>query len=189
MSSTLLFICFLIVVYFIIRLLFRDQQIIYRHWHHTFDNFSYSPQDFYDGILKNIENRKMPEVKTSYIEYSEKKLFGYNRRYFRVELDNYVFDICAAPFGTAFFVSYWFVERRSFINRMLRKIEMIAKFLDWATYYQIDTRITFGDCVETEVFFAVDTMTTAKGITALSKEERIPIISENTPNRPALKPR
>lgn len=187
--SYILIILFLVLLFFIIRWLLKDQQIIYRHWHHTFDNLDYSPQTFYDGISKAIETRQMPEVQTSYIEYSEQKLFGYNRTYFRVELDNYVFDVCAAPFGTAFFVSYWFVEKRSFINRMLRRFALIAKFMDWATYYQIDTCFTFGDCVETEVFFAVDTMTTAKGITALSKEERIPIISENTPNRPALKPR
>lgn len=44
------------------------------------------------------------------LNYKEGGLASANRLYFRTQRGKFAFDICAAPFGTGFFVSWWLTE-------------------------------------------------------------------------------
>jgi hypothetical protein len=84
------------------------------NWHKLFNNFQASPQEFFTAVEQAISKRSIPDVEISRVEWRESGLASAWREYLRVSRGTFVFDICAAPFGTSFFFSWWFaVGRRS----------------------------------------------------------------------------
>lgn len=82
----------------------KDQSII-SHWHHLMEGLKDSPKHFYAGLSLAIKAREIPDIKATSTDYREGGLLSAKREYFRVLRKEYVFDICAAPFGNSFFVS------------------------------------------------------------------------------------
>lgn len=80
------------------------------HWYNLLEQFSMSSLDFYSSIEDCLKRREVPNIKTSRIDWSESGVFSAKREYLRVERGPYVFDVCGAPFGTGFFISYWLVR-------------------------------------------------------------------------------
>ncbi len=146
-------------------------------WHHLINDMQHSTQDFYQSAEEVIKKREMPDIKISRVTYGQGGLFSAKREYLRVSRKEYIFDICAAPFGTGFFVSWWLGETEGgFIRQLLLKIPFIgpllAKVRTMKTYYQMDTENMFKESVNACVLEAVDTITTKKGKRAPSVEER-----------------
>jgi hypothetical protein len=83
---------------------------IYAHWHKLVPDFSVSPQDFYAALQAALAKREIPDLHTSRIECYESGILSPVRTYLRIQRKKLVFDICAAPFGTAFFFSWWLTE-------------------------------------------------------------------------------
>jgi hypothetical protein len=83
---------------------------VFAHWHKLVPDFSTSSQEFYAALEAALAKREIPELKTSRIEYHESGIISALRVYLRIERKKLAFDICAAPFGTAFFFSWWLTE-------------------------------------------------------------------------------
>jgi hypothetical protein len=81
-------------------------------WHHLFDDAQFSPQEFYAAIQVALARREVPDTVSSEVIYREAGVFSAGRAYLRVSRENHVFDVCAAPFGRGFFVSWWLAEAR-----------------------------------------------------------------------------
>jgi len=77
------------------------------HWSHPMDHFQTSSKDFYDKVQKTLEDQRIPRVFFSKALWKEAGLLSPERLYLRVSWNRYVGDICAAPFGRAFFFSFW----------------------------------------------------------------------------------
>jgi hypothetical protein len=86
------------------------QANVISHWHRLIENFQASSLDFYESVETAVQARLVPEMHTSRIEHKEGGLASANRQYLRFHRGRQAFDICAAPFGTGFFVSWWFTE-------------------------------------------------------------------------------
>jgi len=82
------------------------------HWHKLFENFETSPMDFYEALEKAVQYRQIPDAFLSLVEWRESGAGSSSREYLRVSRGRYVFDVCAAPFGTGFFFSWWFARSR-----------------------------------------------------------------------------
>src|SRR5438105_2303251 len=80
------------------------------HWHHLFENFQASSLEFYNAVEKAVEARAVPELHSTRVEHKESGLASAKREYLRLHRGKHAFDICAAPFGTGFFISSWFTE-------------------------------------------------------------------------------
>ena len=80
------------------------------HWHQLFENFQASSMEFYTSLETAIKARSVPELHSARVEHKEAGLASAKREYLRLHRGKYAFDICAAPFGTGFFVSWWFTE-------------------------------------------------------------------------------
>src|SRR5579871_616894 len=80
------------------------------HWHQLIENFQTSSMDFYRSLYKAVKERSVPEIQVAQVEHKEGGLASAYRVYMRVHRGKHAFDICAAPFGTGFFVSWWFTE-------------------------------------------------------------------------------
>jgi hypothetical protein len=83
---------------------------VHGHWHQLIDNFQASPQEFYMAFEQALQERRVPELHSTRVEHKEGNVTSARRQYLRMHRGKYAFDICAAPFGTGFFVSSWFTE-------------------------------------------------------------------------------
>jgi hypothetical protein len=87
----------------------KDANVI-SHWDRLIENFQASSLEFYTSLEKAIEARAVPELHSARVEHKEGGLASAKREYVRMHRGKHAFDICAAPFGTGFFVSWWFTE-------------------------------------------------------------------------------
>ena len=76
------------------------------HWCHVIENLSASPGEFYLRLEQVIRDRRIPNLEGGRIEWREGGLLSAKRLYYRLLRERIVIDICAAPFGTGFFVSW-----------------------------------------------------------------------------------
>jgi hypothetical protein len=80
------------------------------HWDQLIPNCQASSLEFYNSVEKALEARSVPQTQWTRVEHKEGGIASANRVYVRTQRGKYAFDICAAPFGTGFFVSWWFTE-------------------------------------------------------------------------------
>lgn len=80
------------------------------HWHQLIENFQTPSLGFYRSVEAAVQARAVPEAHWSQIVHKEGGLGSAERTYLRIHRGKYAFDICAAPFGTGFFISWWFAE-------------------------------------------------------------------------------
>jgi len=80
------------------------------HWYALIPGFNTSTKEFYETVEKELKSREVPGLAMSRVEFSEGGILSDKREYLRMTRERLVFDICAAPFGTAFFFSCRFAE-------------------------------------------------------------------------------
>lgn len=145
------------------------------NWHHSFNNLQFSSLDFYQKVEESVKKHEIPRVSFSRVTHSQGGIFSGKREYLRIARDEYIFDICAAPFGTDFFVSWWLGESVSDIVAKIPILNtMLGKNPKNKTYYQMDTEAMFKGSVQLGVLEAIDQITTEKGLRSLSESERKP---------------
>src|SRR3989337_2241358 len=83
---------------------------VFSHWYHLLEGLQESPMSFYESLESAIKKRELPDIAISRVDYHEGGVFSAKREYLRVSRQNQVFDVCAAPFGAGFFVSWWLGE-------------------------------------------------------------------------------
>lgn len=89
----------------------RDpMQSVVSHWYQLFENFGTSSLDFYLAVGKAIQRRQVPDASATRIECKEGGAFSAKREYLHITRRRHAFDICAAPFGTGYFFSWWLTE-------------------------------------------------------------------------------
>jgi hypothetical protein len=82
------------------------------YWCKLFDNCSFSPTEFYELVEKRLEEKAVPDLLNDFILLRESTVFSKRRLYFQLRRERLAFEICAAPFGTGFFVSSRLFDRR-----------------------------------------------------------------------------
>lgn len=88
----------------------RKKADVLSHGYAAVPDFSISTKEFYAAVEKELQARKVPGLELTRIDYAEGGLLSAKREYLRMIRETLVFDICAAPFGTAFFFSWRFSE-------------------------------------------------------------------------------
>lgn len=181
----------------------RKVVAVLSHWHKLFEGMQASSQQIYSQMEQAIKRREIPDVKISRISYPEAGALSARREYLRVQRLEYIFDICAAPFGTGFFFSWWLGETRKFswllaiiIVVLILIVGLLIKLPWWLplgigavivglwrlslrpTYYRLDTALMFQDSVHAAVLEVIGQVTESKGIRALSELEKKPIMSD-----------
>ncbi len=155
------------------------------HWYNLFEGLQASPQDFYARVERAVQSRQVPDVRGSRVDWKEGGMLSAKREYLRVRRKKLVFDICGAPFGPHFFVSWWLAELPSGFVALLSSIPVVGGFFERilrpTTYYQIDTALMFQEAIRSAVNEVVDEMSKAKGLRTLSILERKPVLREFYP--------
>lgn len=75
------------------------------------ENFQFSSQEFYTRVEAALQQRQVPQLQTARVDWREGGVMSAGREYLRTNYERLTFDICAAPFGTGFFISFWIGER------------------------------------------------------------------------------
>ena len=150
---------------------------ILAHWNVLIEGLQASPLEFYAQVEQALERRQIPAAKRSRVDWREGGLMSAKREYLRVQRYEHVIDICGAPFGAGFFVSWWLGEYRGCLARLADNpwIGWLAKPV---TYYRIDTANMFRTAVEAAVQEVIGEISEAKGIRQLTPEERKPMLKE-----------
>ncbi len=86
---------------------------IISHWYTLLENFEASPKEFYASVESAVKERQIPEATISRVDWHEGGILSARREYLRVIRGRYMFDICGAPFGRGFFISWWLAEAQS----------------------------------------------------------------------------
>jgi len=172
------------------RIMDRKVVAVLSHWHKLFEGFQESPQRIYSLLEEAIDKREIPDVKISRISYPEAGALSARREYLRVQRMDHIFDICAAPFGTGFFVSWWLGTPRRLLRLIIwillilfvPIVGIIIVILWWIslrqTYYRLDTALMFQDSVHSAVLEVIDQVTEGKGLKAMTELEKKPIMSD-----------
>jgi len=96
------------------------------HWSTLIENFQASPLAFYQAVEAAIQRREVPATQNSRVDFKEAGLLSANREYLHVTREKLVFDICGAPFGTGFFVSWWLAEEVPRLNPFVRVLVLFG---------------------------------------------------------------
>jgi hypothetical protein len=90
---------------------FKSKQAdVIDHWYALVPGFHTPTKDFYETIEKELKEREVPGLEISHVDFAEGGVLSQKREYLRMTRERLVFDICAAPFGTAFFFSCRFAQ-------------------------------------------------------------------------------
>jgi hypothetical protein len=145
------------------------------HWSHFFQSFTISAKDFYTVAEKIIASHNMPHTEVKRVEHKEGGIFSSNREYLRIKHGKLVFDVCAAPFGTDFFISWWLYETEGTATSLLKNTAVggFLKAREKArTFYQADEEAMFRSCVHECILEAVAAVTEGKIERKLTTEEK-----------------
>ncbi|MDO5969319.1 hypothetical protein Q4Q35_05825 [Flavivirga aquimarina] len=172
------------ILVFIILKLFFDKTLKNHHsnWNTLVDDFEYSTEEFYLKFKKDLLSHGISGITASDVSLHEGSIFSQRRRYIRVEWKEYQYDICAAPFGRGFFISWWLLYKNSIVKILISKIPFVGSWLAQklypVTYYRIDTASMFMTYAQSSVLKVIDDITKNKGVRALSENERKPILND-----------
>ena len=88
----------------------KKVSVIISHWYQLIEGLQESSQQFYFLLEHAINERQIPNIDISRIDHREGGALSAKREYLRVRRKEYLFDVCAAPFGNGFFISWWLGE-------------------------------------------------------------------------------
>jgi len=100
--------------------------VVISHWSTLIEDFQGSSIAFYEALELALARRQLPATKNERIDYRETGLLSAKREYIRVRREKIVFDVCAAPFGTGFFISYWLAEDRPQLNPLIKLAALVG---------------------------------------------------------------
>lgn len=137
------------------------------NWEHTVLGLQYSVQDFYRALEIVIRNMQIPNIKIEYVTYPESGVFSPRRIYQRIIRKDIYFDICAAPLGINFFVSYRLFQKQGFLGNLFVKVPVIGDMVKGArtkTLYEEDIVKNLQKIVQECVLKTLNEITNPKGI-------------------------
>lgn len=179
-AVTILQILFLIVI---LKMIFGA--VVKQHhsnWNHLIDGFNYSSEEFYKRLKEELYSHEIKKVRTYFVFLKEGGMFSARRTYLRVEWKGYQYDICAAPFGKGFFISWWLLYNNSIWKILIAKVPFVGGWLErkWfpITYYKVDSASMFMTYCQSSVLKVIDDITKESGVRSLTKNERKPILKD-----------
>lgn len=105
------------------------QAEVIEHWYALVPGFSTSGKEFYADLEKILKEREVPGLDVAYVDFAEGGVLSQKREYLRLTRERLMFDICAAPFGTAFFFSCRFAQIPAVIRPWQLLVVLVGTFM------------------------------------------------------------
>ena len=106
------------------------------HWYALVPGFSTSGKEFYTAVEKELKERQVPGLDIAYVDFAEGGVMSQKREYLRMTRERRVFDLCAAPFGTAHFFSCRFAEIPVAIKLWQLLVVLVASLMSVALAFR-----------------------------------------------------
>jgi hypothetical protein len=155
---------------------------ILSHWNQMIPRLEQSAQEFYMLVEDALVPHNLKNVKTERVNLAEGGMLSAKREYLQIRRSEHVFHVCAAPFGNGFFISWWLGHIESGFWAWLASLpfigSIVARFIKPLTYYKIDTALMFQSVTHGALMEALDGITAAKGLRALTEAERKPVMRD-----------
>lgn len=168
------FLFLLIALYFFFNLFSKSEAT--GNWGHLFPDMVQDPEEFYSLVEQILREHQVPEIRTERKTFKEGGILSHQRLYLEVARGDYMYHICAAPWGNGFFFSWWLRKKGG--DLLIEKLPILGPIISNAnqydTYYKLDTDAMFRASVQQAVSMAIDQITKAKGIRELTELERKP---------------
>ena len=149
-------------------------------WMYSADGLSFSPQEFYANVERQMEARKIPGMDISRQEFAEGGMLSDRRLYLRLMRERLAITTCAAPFGTVFFFSFRTVYIRALV-RLWHILAAIAFFYAVMRLLIIPLGATFAAIALVGLLFALAGVLRNAATASLSNLDaillRIPVVS------------
>lgn len=173
----------IITTFFVIKALLRSTlKQHHSHWNTLLSEFSFSTQEFYKLLKEDLQEQGIKAVKFDKVSLKEGNAFSSKRSYLRATWKEYQYDICAAPFGKGFFISWWLLYKISVGQIIVSRIPFIGKWLERKlypiTYYKVDTASMFMTYAQASVLRVIEKITQSKGNRALKDTFHKPILKD-----------
>lgn len=185
LADLILLLQVLFIVYLVVKIIRgRSPVLIYGRWGHLIDEYTYSSTTFYDQLEAIIKSKGIKDMTITRVNlYEGALLISPTRQYLRIVWKHKSFDVCAAPFGNGFTISWWCFERARIWQIILSSIPIIGNLLVLLfrrtfTYYRADMGIAFQTYLQKSVEELVDKLTTEAALRPLTERERQPKINE-----------
>lgn len=107
----------------------KQQADVIDHWYALVPSFNTSGKEFYAAIETELKDRQVPGLEIFHVDFAEGGVLSQKREYLRMTRERLVFDICAAPFGTAHFFSCRFAEIPAVIRLWQLLVVLVGAFL------------------------------------------------------------
>ena len=158
------------------------ETVIFSHWNTMIEGLTASPKEFFASVESSLKTKQLSDTKNSRVDWKEGGIISAKREYLRVRRKKYAFDICGAPFGNGFFISWWLGEVPSLFWQFVLMIPILGPLLEKmfrpTTYYNVDTALMFQSLVHSAVLEVVDDLTKAHGLKSLAESDRKPIMKD-----------
>ena len=158
---------------------------IISHWNHMVPGIQQSSNEFYGEVDRLVQEQHLGDTKLERVTFSEGGLLSAKREYLQVRRKDHVFHVCAAPFATGFFVSWWLGEVESGLWALLTELPFVGNFFRLfrsfakpLTYHRIDTALMFQSVTHGAVITALDAVLSTKGLHALTETEQKPVMRD-----------
>jgi hypothetical protein len=149
------------------------------NWNQLLDGVSFSTQDFYSLVEQAVKAREVPDIEFGRVDYKTGHFFSSRREYLRVKRGELSFQICGAPFGTGFFVSWWLTATKSGFGALFGDSStgsLFKAFVNPETYFKQDSAAMYRAIVAAAVNEAVDAALKGAGKALLSDEAKRPVL-------------
>ena len=157
---------------------------VFSHWFQMIEGLAVTPSDFYSNVETQIRSHKIPDVKIEQVTCKEGGTLSAKRIYLRVTRKGKIFDICGAPYGSGFFVSWWLGDRPAGPFKKLAILLSYVPILGGLfagvannTYYKIDTTLMFQQSVHAAVTNVVDEVVKSHGLKPLTELDKKPTMN------------
>jgi len=175
----IIIIIFVIVLFLILRPKSKKIGELGQHWNHFFSDLQFSSNEFYTLVEEKVKAHDMPDVRMGRVNYAESSIISNKREYLHIERKEDIFDICAAPFGNGFFVSYWLGNPSHKVRDWAMNVPFLGTAVEgWqgTTYFKVDTACMFRSAVVGCIKEAVEEITSQKGLRGLTENEQLAMI-------------
>lgn len=156
----------------------KKKPIVFSHWFYLSEGLLLTVNEFYKLVEDAVKSRRLPEAELEIVDLFEGSVLSAKRVYLRVARQELNFDLCAAPFGTGFFVSWWLGTKPSWLANVPFIGHLLVAVFRPLTYYRLDTAMMFQESVHNSVLEVLGGILSAKGLRSLTDMERKPILNK-----------
>ena len=151
-------------------------------WNQLVDGLQASSLEFYRSVKSELQARETPDVRFHVVQLRQGGVLTARRKHLRLSHRHFYFDLCAAPFGKDFGISWRCYRFGRFMETALLALPVLGWLLYWLIYrytpYAEDQGLYFQTAAHRSLSVALQGLTEEQGLRALSEAEMEPILAD-----------